>query len=134
MPMTANDPTHPIRIAREHANLTQKQLALKIGVSRSTIARAERGLGVDLLVLMRIARELGIAGRLRPSESDTLNVLPNGCIEVLSSGTILIGAAGETLRNGADGRADELLAVPRRSSTPAGSARAGVRPTTPGAA
>ena len=58
--MPAN--TEAIRQARKNANLTQAELAKRIGVSIDTIGRAERGDHVThVTTLIRIALETGVA-------------------------------------------------------------------------
>ena len=53
--------TEAIRQARKNANLTQAELAKRIGVSIDTIGRAERGDHLTLVTtLIRIALETGV--------------------------------------------------------------------------
>ncbi|HEV2461950.1 MAG TPA: helix-turn-helix transcriptional regulator, partial [Ktedonobacterales bacterium] len=46
--------------ARVRAYLTQRQLAQKAGVATSTVARAEQGYPMSMLVTQRIADALGV--------------------------------------------------------------------------
>ncbi len=53
--------TDRLRKAREHADLTQKDLAEAIGVSKGTITRAERGDGITHRTLLQWADATGVA-------------------------------------------------------------------------
>ncbi len=70
---------HPLRVYRDGAQLTQLQLARRLGVSRTTVARWEGGMRrVELDLLQRITEATGIAGRdLRPDIADKLD--PKHC-------------------------------------------------------
>lgn len=50
--------------ARLGRNLTQAALAREAGVSRNTVERLERGISVDLKLLLRILRALGLQDTL----------------------------------------------------------------------
>lgn len=61
-----------IRIARKQQQLTQAELAERIGVSRQWLWRAERGGGgMDLDLVLRAFRALGIEVRV---------ILPDGVV------------------------------------------------------
>jgi len=49
-----------IRLAREHANLTQEKLAERAELGRSTIQRIETGDGIKYVHLLLIARALNV--------------------------------------------------------------------------
>ena len=49
---------------RVRKNITQSQLALESGVSRSTVARLESGESIQLSALVRVLQALGLADRL----------------------------------------------------------------------
>lgn len=61
---------HPLSVARARRNLTQKGLAIKAGVGRATVWRAEHGYPINAVSRQRLcdffdmtARELGLIGR-----------------------------------------------------------------------
>ena len=66
-----------IRDAREKSDLTQAELARRLGMSRATISRLENGtieeLGVRKLALLcdRLGLEIGVRPRLAPTLHET---------------------------------------------------------------
>lgn len=66
---------------RVRLNITQQKLAAEAGVSRSTVARLEAGESVQLSVLIRLLRALGLLERLGdlvpPTEISPVQVLEN---------------------------------------------------------
>jgi transcriptional regulator with XRE-family HTH domain len=64
MPAPTSHHTVPgLQRARVRAYLTQRQLAQKAGVATSTVARAEQGYPMSVLVTQRIADALGVSLR-----------------------------------------------------------------------
>ena len=60
-----------LKIARIRAGLTQVQFSKKSGVAKSTIERAEKGEGLQLLNLIKLFRALGCISEIE-------NLLPSG--------------------------------------------------------
>jgi transcriptional regulator with XRE-family HTH domain len=60
---TRTDPANPIRSARERSGLTREQLAVKAGLSLSTVYLAERAGLVSEATAAKLARALGVSAK-----------------------------------------------------------------------
>ncbi len=61
MNATARLNPSPVRLARERAGLTREQLAVKVGLSSSTLYLAERAGLISEATAAKLAKELGVS-------------------------------------------------------------------------
>jgi transcriptional regulator with XRE-family HTH domain len=68
-------PVHPLTQFRENHGLTKTELARRIGVSKTTVMRWEKGSrNVELDLLQRVSKATGISARLlRPDLAEAID-------------------------------------------------------------